>query len=439
MSVGSSANPSVTVPSSEEISAQIERILSSPSFRGSAPVKRLLRYLAKYAMEHPGEAVKEYELATEGLGRNDEFDPRVDAVVRLTASRLRAKLAEYYLHEGKDDPVLVDIPKGTYVVVSSHRKAATGAGIGGENAETQPVAGAFHWRNTWVGPLGLAAVLGALCALLVWQNLHLRSQVVAAAGTASGHAEYFWKNLFPNGKPVSLVTSDANLLALSNFINRTASLDEYRAPGYPLNLIHQRAANPAVERLMSEQMTTFLTTNHDSMGVASIAGVLDRYRIPFNVVYARDARLEPDSEDNIVLLGSRQANPWVELFDHKVNFVYEWDAQQRKGVLRNRSPKSGEKEVYAAKPGKPKTYATVVYASGPNGKGSVLMFGGTDETAIEVGTHFMTDEASLASLHAALGIDPGRPLPHFELLLSARELTDIPYNLEIVACRVSEH
>ncbi len=71
-----------------------------------------------------------------------------------------------------------------------------------------------------------------------------------------------------------------------------------------------------------------------------------------------------------------------------------------------------------------------------NGMGTVLMIGGTDATAVEVGTRFLTDEASIASLHQALGVDLVHPLPHFEVLLSARELTDIPYNFEIVAYRV---
>jgi len=64
------------------------------------------------------------------------------------------------------------------------------------------------------------------------------------------------------------------------------------------------------------------------------------------------------------------------------------------------------------------------------------MLGGTDMTAIEVGARFLTDEASVTSLHRALGIELTRPLPHFEVLLSARELNDTPYNFEIVAYRV---
>ncbi|HZR30204.1 MAG TPA: hypothetical protein VFA71_15610 [Terriglobales bacterium] len=446
MSVGSSANLSVAVPSPEEILAQIERILSSSSFRGSTPVQRLLRYLGRHAIEHPGETVKEYELATEGLGRSNEFDPRVDAVVRLTASRLRAKLAEYYLHDGADDAILLDIPKGVYVLDSSYRAARAELPARTETQQVAtPAVHVFPWRRNLFSPWTLAAVLGLGCAMLTWQNMRLRSKAgpagttsheAASTGVLSPHVEHLWRSLFPDRRQVSVVTSDANLLFLTDFMNRAASLDEYRAQGYPLNLIDRNVADLAVRQVMQEHMKTFLTTSQDSLGVADLASVMDRYRIPFKVIYARDARLAPDSEDNIVLLGNQMGNPWVELFNHKVNFVYEWNPQQKRAVLRNLSPKAGEKDVYAAKPGKSKSYATVVYAARPNGLGTVLMIGGTDATAVEVGTRFLTDETSIASLHQALGVDLAHPLPHFEVLLSARELTDIPYNFEIVAYRV---
>lgn len=437
MSVGSPVNSSTTSPLPQEISAQVERILASPGFRGSASIQRLLRYLCKYAIDHPGQTVKEYELATEGLGRGGEFDSRVDAVVRLSVSRLRAKLAEYYLHDGAEDPILLDIPKGAYVLCGSYRSSYHTPRIeplaSGVEQARYSGGGVWSQRGILLGACGLIVVLVFVCAALGWQNVRFRAESIQKASSAS-YTERFWKGLFQSGRPVQVVTSDANLLFLSNFMNRTASLSEYRAQGYPISLIQEHVADPAERRVMEQFMATFFTTSQEGSGVAGIASAMDRCAIPFKVVYARDARLEPDTEENIVLLGNRMGNPWVELFDHKVNFVYEWDAQQRRGVLRNRNPKTGEKDAYVPKPGK--SYATVVYASRPNGKGSVLMVGGTDMTAVEVGTRFLTDEASMAALYTALDIDPRQGVPHFELLLSARHLTDIPYNVEIVAYRV---
>jgi len=82
-----------------------------------------LVFLAKRAAENPGVPVKEYELAVEVLKRNGDFDARVDSTVRAVASRLRSKLAEYYVHEGADDTIVVDIPKGHYFLSSVCRLA----------------------------------------------------------------------------------------------------------------------------------------------------------------------------------------------------------------------------------------------------------------------------------------------------------------------------
>jgi hypothetical protein len=422
------------VPSSEELEAQVARVLSSSGFRGSTAVRRLLQYLAAQAADRPGEAVKEYEIATAGLGRGNEFDPRVDAVVRLTAARLRAKLAEYYVHEGAEDPVLLRMPKGAYLLAASYRVGPREPEPRAEAPQPAPERRRSRWGDALGRTRAVAALLAALCGVLSWQNLRLRREVGEASRRAP-HVEHLWGSLFGNGQPVTLVPSDGNLLLLSSLTRRPTSLREYRGQDYPASLLDEHVADAAVRQVVGRHMSTFLTTSHDSIGIARIAAVMDRSRVAFTLTYARDARLEPDTEDNLVLLGSRMENPWVSLFDHKVNFAYEWDAQEGRGVLRNRGPRAGEKEAYAPKPGK--SYATVVYAPRPMGTGRVLILGGTDITAVEVGARALTDEASAAALYDALGLDLDHPVPYFEVLLSARHLTDIPYNSEIVAYRIA--
>src|SRR5579863_3193699 len=95
---------------------QIERLTKSHSLRSSESLCKLLRYLAEHALDHPGVALKEYQIATEVLGRSGGFDPQSDSTVRVQAGRLRLKLSEYYSHEGPNDPVLVELPKGSYAL-----------------------------------------------------------------------------------------------------------------------------------------------------------------------------------------------------------------------------------------------------------------------------------------------------------------------------------
>src|SRR5262249_30277503 len=205
-----------------------------------------------------------------------------------------------------------------------------------------------------------------LCGMLGLQNLRLRREVELAS-RQSPHVEHLWRELFRSGRPATIVCSDANLLLLSSVSKRPANLLEYRAQDYPTRMIEERVGNAAVRDAVSRLMGTFLTTTHDSIGLASLAVVMDRYRLAFRLAFARDVRREPDSEDNLILLGNRSENPWVELFDHKVNFAYEWDVHAERGMLRNRKRIAAEKEVYVARPDK--SYATVVYAPRPDGSG----------------------------------------------------------------------
>src|SRR6202163_1285451 len=108
------------------IQAEIEKLANSSVLHGSESLCKLLRYIAKHALDHPGAPLKEYQIATEVFGRQDNFDPQVDSMVRVQAGRLRAKLAEYYSGDAAtDDPVLVELPKGTYVLTFHPRTPGT--------------------------------------------------------------------------------------------------------------------------------------------------------------------------------------------------------------------------------------------------------------------------------------------------------------------------
>src|SRR5712664_4658867 len=108
--------------------AQVEKLLASHALHGSESLCKLLQYLAAHSFEHPGVSPKEYPIATEVFGRQKDFDPHVDSMVRVQAGRLRAKLAEYYASEGADDQIMVEFPKGTYALTFHPRPHGTGRG-----------------------------------------------------------------------------------------------------------------------------------------------------------------------------------------------------------------------------------------------------------------------------------------------------------------------
>ena len=60
-------------------------------------------------------------LGIDVFGRKPSYDPRVDAVVRTEAVKLRARLREYYESEGREDEIVIDMPKGGYIPAFRHR------------------------------------------------------------------------------------------------------------------------------------------------------------------------------------------------------------------------------------------------------------------------------------------------------------------------------
>jgi Tol biopolymer transport system component len=103
------------VVSPDELDRQLDRILASQTFAKSHRLQNLLRYTVERIKTGSGEPIKEYLLAVEVFGRKPSFDPRYDSIVRVQASRLREKLEKYYATEGRDDTILITVPKGAYV------------------------------------------------------------------------------------------------------------------------------------------------------------------------------------------------------------------------------------------------------------------------------------------------------------------------------------
>ena len=104
---------------------QLERVLASPGFLRNERMSRFLRFLTDRHLEGSDNHLKESVIAVEVFGRKPDHDPSQDSIVRTEASRLRARLAEYYVGEGKDDGIVIELPKGGYIPVFRLRDPAS--------------------------------------------------------------------------------------------------------------------------------------------------------------------------------------------------------------------------------------------------------------------------------------------------------------------------
>lgn len=108
-------------PSEDEARCILNKILSSPEFSSVVQLRAFLAYIVTAAIENRPEEIKGYTIAIEALGRDTSFNPASDPIVRVEAARLRKRLSSYYAGTGSDDPVIIEIPKGSYAPVFVYR------------------------------------------------------------------------------------------------------------------------------------------------------------------------------------------------------------------------------------------------------------------------------------------------------------------------------
>jgi serine/threonine-protein kinase len=118
---------------------QLDRVLSSATFRQVDRLKRFLRFIVDEALGGRGDQLKEYVIGVQVFDKDASFDPRADPIVRVQARRLRARLVRYAREEGGSDPIVIELPKGGYAPVIKRREAAApgrrsvGATLAGQN------------------------------------------------------------------------------------------------------------------------------------------------------------------------------------------------------------------------------------------------------------------------------------------------------------------
>jgi hypothetical protein len=99
----------------DDIRRELSRIVNSSTFRDSYRLTSFLSFIVETTLAGNGSKLKAYTIAVEALGRGSDFDPQTDPIVRVEAVRMRQALARYYSGIGRDDPLVIEVPRGSYV------------------------------------------------------------------------------------------------------------------------------------------------------------------------------------------------------------------------------------------------------------------------------------------------------------------------------------
>ncbi len=111
-------------PTPDEVRATLQRIITSDVFRSSPQLGSFLNFVVEAVLHGKSERIKGYTIGVEVLRRDTKFDPQIDPIVRVEATRLRRALERYYSGPGADELIVVDLPRGSYVPTFRHRAEA---------------------------------------------------------------------------------------------------------------------------------------------------------------------------------------------------------------------------------------------------------------------------------------------------------------------------
>ena len=155
---------SVSVPP-DQVSAQLERILASPGFASADRASRFLRYVVERTIAGEGDQLKEYVIGRAVFDRGDDYDPRIDSIVRVEAGRLRSKIDEYYAGPGRGDGILIQLRRGSYAPTFEPSGQATTSAAAEAAAPAEERGSRSRFRRN----LGLAAAGVVVAAMAAWR------------------------------------------------------------------------------------------------------------------------------------------------------------------------------------------------------------------------------------------------------------------------------
>jgi hypothetical protein len=405
----------------EQFVTAVESLLNSHVLHGSESLCKLLRFLADHTLHNPGTPIKEYQIATEVFGRPADFDPHFSSAIRVQAGRLRLKLAEYYLSEGKEDPVFVELPKGSYSLIFHHRPPLPTLPADGE-ATSQRTRARHILRNWSLSVVALSILLSAAVAALVamWAS---RGNT---AGSKKGNSQsvpvafqIFWKRFLPGRAEPWVIFSNAA------FVGRPETGMRYR--------------NPAQDS--GELILDHYTGVGEVLAVHELDRVFHMMGRELRVKRGSLFSLDDAKNNDLIFVGSPAEN--LTLRDLPVNrqFVFRrLDSGPQKGELAvlNVHPQPNEASYFIASPANAplsEDYSVIALVPGINPSESIMILAGTTTIGTQAAVEFVCREDSVRLLLSRLNVSSAGEVQPFEAVLRVKVARGVPVDSELATVR----
>jgi hypothetical protein len=405
-------------PERKSILEALERVAGSASFQSSRRSQEFLRHIVVHALAAEFDQLKERCIGAALFGRPGDYDTGSDAVVRVTANDVRKRLAAYYEEGRGDDPVTFELPPGSYIpeihLTSAERRPLV------EIEQVIPVELRPAERVSAAKPLNpwpAIAICGWVVALFLGVLLARSLAVRAESPQGKSVKSLPWVSLFESGKTPRLILADASMGSLRELHPFPASVEDYANRRF---LTPPDDLDPGFVPLWK----SMAAKRHTSMADARIAAeytplALAAGRQPL-VMGARDISLNDFHRgENFILLGGSSSNPWGELFQEQMDFVFHFNpGKETKVEIRNPRPGDPKELVTYVPTGRTgQAYATISLLHGLDGRGRVLIIQGTNMEGTDLAGVMALNPESMSAQLRSCGLDPANPAGRFEILL----------------------
>ncbi len=388
----------------------------------SQRLSTFLLYVSEQSLRGKGDALNERLIGETVFERSPDYDPRDDNIVRSHASRLRARLEEYFEREGVSERLRVSIPRGSYAPVFVEAKlplepAETGTS-GSKIVLSVPDDGGqlghleLPFRRRFWTVVGLATVGAAIATTAA-----IKYSQYAAQQTPS---HKLWSQMFRQEQQTLIVPADSSLVVARLMSGHQVPLSNYAGGHYRQDPDCSRPCDPAMISTVESLRYTSMSDLEFAVKITHLPEAIpDRTEIR----YARDIQLKDLKESNLILAGSQEADPWMAAISGQMNFVVHDDPSAGALRVENRHPQQGEKSEYPYDPHDEghRGLATISFLPNLGGNGSLLVVQGFSLAGTQAAAEFVTGGHDLDALLRAYGGN-NAALPHFEILLSTIEI-----------------
>ena len=429
---------------------ELEKLLQSRTLQGSESLRAFLRFVVLKSVENQNSPLKEYVIATEVFGRSSDYDSRNDSTVRVQAGRLRSKLQEYYAGEGKEDRVVIDLPKGHYAPVFSSVVPSNGSGVA--VADLPAASSSVDSSGTRVPWLKLtAAGLAILCFALSILVFNYRSEArrlkesPVSRASDSGDVQAaapLWDDLLRAPQPVLVAFS--NTLFQGTAETGMKLLKPLDSPGRSFGTANNAQSSGGIEE-QNNVVTDHYTGIGEVMGVYSLADFFLKTGHPFRVKRSLLLTWDDVKTENLVVLGSPAENLLLRDLPQDQDFVFRLlknDKQETIFGIANTKPGAGEQPAYFAKQeGLSRSqisedYAVISMLNGLNENYRLLILAGITTFGTQAAAEYVTKPEYVKDLISHLSTPSGQGAPklppYFQILIRVKVNGGVPVQISYV-------